>query len=733
MPDNHPRNLGLKNFSPSFLLGFLALAVQVVFLREFSAYFQGNELTFGFCLGSWLLWVGVGSLLGPRCRYRPRRFFRTYYFYLGGTMLVFLLLRLTRFLLGLQPGEPASLLTLLLASLVYCFFLGLPLGLLFVWNVYYLSGQVEKVYLREALGSFVGGMTVYFFTLPYLSNWQSLTLIGLLTCLLSFTFWPPRDQLWLKLSLIILLIFFAGADLAVEKLYWSPFSLVASKDSLYGKLGVIASAGQVTLYSNHSLLFSFPDPEKAEEIIHFTLSQRPQAQCILLIGGGLGGPVREILKYPATQVDYVEIDPELIRLGLRYLPLEERQAFASPRVNLKFIDGRAFLQKSQRRYEVIIINLPDPINAQLNRFYTLDFFRLVKKRLLPQGIFAFRLSSSENYISAERQLLLASIYNTLQRVFPQVRVVPGGSNIFLASEKSIYLEAEFFRKTLLNNNIVTRFLTRNYLSNRLNPLRLEMLNQALRSKNYRLNTDLTPVCYFFTALLWSKQFSPQETPLFTYLARLGRWWLLDFPLLLLFLLLFLFWLFSRTCSYLWLFPLLCLGFTSIVTEIVLIISFQARFGYVYHAIALLFSTFMLGLFLGAWVSQKTSRNFSSHLFLLLASLIISLVFILWLLHYGPNVFFYYGAFLFLGYLGGDIFITATRLYLQSRTHVGLSYAFDLLGSFLGAIGVSSVIIPLFGLSRVINYLIILNSGVLIFLFWAGRTRLVSAAKLDKNI
>lgn len=724
MPDTHPRSMGLRNSSPSLLLGFLALAIQVIFLREFSAYFQGNELTFGFCLGSWLLWVGIGSLLGPRLPYQRQRFFRAYYFYLLSTMAVFGLLRLSRFLLGLQPGEPASLLTILLAALVYCFFLGLPLGVLFVWNVYYLRGQVEKVYLQEALGSFIGGLTVYFFTLPYLSNWQSLSLIGLLTCLLSLLFWPPSEQLWLKLGLIILLILFAWSDLAVEKLYWSPFSLAASKDSLYGKLGVITSAGQITLYSNHALFFSFPDPEKAEEIIHFTLSQNPQAHRILLVGGGLGGPVREILKYPFTQVDYVEIDPELIRLGLHYLPAEERQAFSSARVNLKFLDGRAFLQKHKGQYEVIIINLPDPINAQLNRFYTLDFFRLVKKKLAPQGIFTFRLSSSENYISLERQLLLSSIYNTLLHVFHQVKVVPGGSNIFLASEKTIHLEASSILDTLQRNKITTQFLTENYLKNRLNFLRMEMLNQALQAKNYRLNTDLTPVCYFFSALLWSKQFSPQETPIFTYLARRGRRWLLDLPLILFFIFLGLFWLFSRTSqkSSLWLIPLTYLGFTSIVTEIVLIISFQARFGYLYHAIALLFSTFMLGLFLGAWLSQKTSRNLAVHLFLLLASLIISLIFILWLLHYGPNPLFYYGAFLLLGYLGGDIFITATRLYLQSQTHVGLSYTFDLLGSFAGAIGVSSVIIPLFGLSQVINYLIILNSGGLIFLFWSGRTR-----------
>ena len=66
MRDAHPRDLGLKPRLPPFLLGFLAAAFQIYLLREFSAEFYGNELTFGLFLGSWLLWGGLGSLVRPR-------------------------------------------------------------------------------------------------------------------------------------------------------------------------------------------------------------------------------------------------------------------------------------------------------------------------------------------------------------------------------------------------------------------------------------------------------------------------------------------------------------------------------------------------------------------------------------------------------------------------------------------------------------------------------------------
>lgn len=722
VPNSDSRNLGLKSFLPPFLLGFLSLSIQVIFLREFSAYFHGSELTFGFGLGSWLFWVGIGSLAGPRFRFKTNRFFSAYYYYLGGTLAVFVLLRFSRFILSLQPGEPSSLLIIILASLVYCFFLGFPLGMLFVWNVNYLNGQVEKAYLREALGSFWGGILIYFVILPYFSNWQSLALIAFLTCLLTFFVWPPRLKPGLRLSVLAFLVIFSLIDLPSEKLYWSPFSLTARKDSLYGKLGLITSHEQMTLYANHSLFFSFPSQEQAEEIIHFPLLQRPTARKVLLIGGGLGGPLGEILKYHYSQVDYVEIDPQLIDLAFKFLPDHEKSLLKSSRVQLKITDGRAYLKQTSKKYDVIILNLPDPINAQLNRFYTLEFFQIVKQKLAPQGIFAFRITSSANYISKERRLLLSSLYHTLKAVFPSVQIVPGETNIFISSEGKINLNPSFLKSNLEKWSIPTQFLTESYLVSRINPLRQQILAQAIQNINFRLNTDSNPICYFFTTLLWGKLFSTQEVAIFSFFAQRGRGWLFDFPLLLLFggLLLALFVAKKRTCFIL--FPVVCLGFTSIVTEIVLLIAYQAQFGSLYHALALLFSCFMLGLYLGALASQKIPWSPLSRLFLLLASLIIFLVIVLGVIHYPLSPFIYYGAFLFLGYLGGDIFIAATRLYLYTHSHVGLSYAIDLLGSFFGALGVSSLYIPLFGLTRVVQYLIVLISGALIFLFWGTQLK-----------
>jgi len=85
-------------------------------------------------------------------------------------------------------------------------------------------------------------------------------------------------------------------------------------------------------------------------------------------------------------VDYVEIDPEIIRLSLQYLPPGEQKVLEDSRVHIYFQDGRAYLNSSSKKYDVIILNLPEPATAQINRFYTQEFFLKVKEKLNKGGL-----------------------------------------------------------------------------------------------------------------------------------------------------------------------------------------------------------------------------------------------------------------------------------------------------------------------------------------------------------
>ncbi|MFQ6037400.1 MAG: hypothetical protein ACE5LV_02165, partial [Candidatus Aminicenantales bacterium] len=301
-----------KNLPP-FLLGYLALSVQIFLLREFTVHFYGNEITIGFILGSWLLWGGLGSILAPRKNFKPSRLAMTMYLVILLFPVCFILLRLSRFLTGALPGEITGIVPMWFFSFILAFFISFPLGVMFVFNVLFANGRISRVYLLESVGSATAGLLVYFVLIPHVSNWQACALVGAVTSLLTFIALGERKQIVLLAGLLAFLAGFSAFDLPSQKIFWKPFPLIETKDTPYGKLQIIKTHEQVSLYNNTLLVYSYPDLAASEESVHFALLQRPQARSALLIGGGAGGGLSQALKYPHLKVDYVELNPEIIR------------------------------------------------------------------------------------------------------------------------------------------------------------------------------------------------------------------------------------------------------------------------------------------------------------------------------------------------------------------------------------------------------------------------------------
>ena len=370
--------MDLKKYLPAFILGFLALSFQIVLIREFSVHFYGNEITIGVLLSFWLLWTGLGSLTASRIKYNLTKFVRLYFLVMIIFPFCLIGLRLSRFVLNTLPGEITGLTSIILFSMGFSFFICFPLGILFVFNTYYLKGNLSRVYMIESLGSATAGLAVYFILIPLFSNWQvSILVAGFSAIMVFLIFRKKRNPILLIFSLIIFSLFWA-LDFPTQKIFWSPFNLIASKDTPYGKLQVLKDKEQVSLYNNCFLIYSNPDKASSEESVHFALLQNSEAKNVLLIGGGAGGSLKEILKYPNSSIDYVELDPEIIRFSKKFLPAEESLILQSPRINTYFKDGRLFLNKTKKNYDAIILNLPDPVTAQINRFYTEEFFLTVK-------------------------------------------------------------------------------------------------------------------------------------------------------------------------------------------------------------------------------------------------------------------------------------------------------------------------------------------------------------------
>ena len=717
--DSHSWNLELKNSFPPFLLGFLALSFQIFLLREFSVHFYGNEITFGFILAAWLLWGGIGSITASKIKFSQARLIHAYYLVIILLPVCLVGLRFSRFLLNILPGEITGVIPMLTSSLILSFCVSFPLGILFVFNTHFLKGNLYQVYLMESLGSSSAGLLVYFFLIPFFSNWHGAALVGGIAALLSyFTFGGKRQKLF-PLATLILLLVFCLFDYPSQKIYWKPFQLIQSKDTPYGKLQVLQTEEQISLYNNNLHDFSYPNLASSEESVHFALLQKPEAENVLLIGGGAAGSLRQVLKYPRTQVDYVELDPEIIRISFRYLPESEQEILRNKRVHIFYQDGRAFLVKIQKKYDMIILNLPEPATAQINRFYTKEFFLNSKEKLTEEGVFSFRVPSAENYISPELQDFLSSLYHTLKQAFPFVEIVPGDTNIFLASSHPLTVEFETLNQKIEELNLQNTYVSPQLLFSRLNPFRVEMIREKVTTGKKAINLDLSPISYFYNSVLWSTQFKGIEKAVFTFSSSLRSFWLLDFPLILFIFLLIILWLKGKKSSF-FLVPLAVMGFTTIVAEIIVIISFQTLYGYLYQRIALLLTSFMVGLFLGSFRGNKRKSFDLSQMLVIQAGFLLLILLFQTTLKLNPPEIFFFLFLLALGFLGGDLFVVSNHLFLKEKKNYGLGYGLDLLGSFGGALAASSLLIPLVGLPHLLTYLFLLNSFCLLFLVGGWR-------------
>jgi spermidine synthase len=720
----HSRGLDLKPRLPALLLGFLAAAFEIYLLREFSAEFYGNELTFGLFLGSWLLWGGLGSLARPGAAKRssPGLLYGLYGLAIVLFFLSLVVLRFSHSLMGILPAELTGLIPALGFALFLSFLLSFPLGHYFVLNAGLLGGDVSLVYLLESAGAALAGLVVHFLLIPLFSNWQGGALIGAGTAVLILARMKPGRSRWLVAAALVSAACLAALDLPSQKAAWKPLRLVEAEDTPYGKLQVIKTEEQVTLFDNGLTVFSHPDAGAAEESVHFALLQREGIRNVLLIGGGASGGAAEALKYPGVRLDYVELDPAIIRLSEKHLAAADFAALRSPRARIFYRDGRTFLERTSERYDAIILNLPEPSTAQVNRYYTLEFFLEAQKKLNPDGVLSFIVPSAENYISDALAQFLGCLAATLRGVFPEVVAVPGGNCVFLASDSPLAIDPDRLTAAIVRLGIKNRFVSPEMLPARLNPLRVDYLAAKISGPSPRINRDLMPVSYYFHSILWAAQFRGLESKLLQAAGRIPPGWLLDAPLAVFALGLAFLALRRKRSAVRFLVPVAVMGLTSIVVELVVLIAFQANFGYVYGKIPLLLALFMAGLVLGSLLARRQKRTTPAALPIVQGAFVLMLLAALKSLSGAGGEFVSFALLLAFGALGGYLFVSANRLLLRETPHLGLGYGVDLLASFVGVALASAVIIPLWGLPAVLLRLAILNAICFAYLLATSSAR-----------
>jgi spermidine synthase len=152
-----------------------------------------------------------------------------------------------------------------------------------------------------------------------------------------------------------------------------------------------------------------------EALVHPAMLTHPRPEKVLIAGGGEGATLREVLAHKTIKkAIMVDIDEQVVNLCRRFLPSWHQKAFDDPRAELHFADAREYLEKSSDKFDVIIIDLVDPLEEGPARLlYTREFYRIVKQRLGHSGIMSVQAEPSE-WGNLDN---FAAIANTLRNVF----------------------------------------------------------------------------------------------------------------------------------------------------------------------------------------------------------------------------------------------------------------------------------------------------------------------------
>jgi len=371
-----------------------------------ASYLLGDSVTqFSTIIGLYLFSMGIGSWIS--------RYFE------NNILFWFIQIEI---LVGLVGGASSTILYLVFESvasfriILYSLVaitgtlvgLEIPLLMRILKDRFEFKDLVSKVFTFDYIGALLASIVFPLLLIPYLGLIKTAYLFGILNVgialLVCFSFQKEiRRAAYLKtasvLSMLALLAGFVCAEIITsysESLSYSD-TIIYSKSTSYQRI-VLTKRGKVLrLFLNGNLQFSSDDEYRYHEaLVHPGLAALPAAKNVLVMGGGDGLAVREILKYPGIEkIVLVDLDKgmtDLFKSNQMLLEVNKR-ALLSPKVEVINADAFTWVKQHKHKYDFIVVDFPDPSNYSVGKLYTNSFYNLVNGLLADKGIVVVQSTS----------------------------------------------------------------------------------------------------------------------------------------------------------------------------------------------------------------------------------------------------------------------------------------------------------------------------------------------------
>jgi spermidine synthase len=673
------------------LTGFASSAVQFILMREAVILGSGTEASAGFFLWLWLLIAAAGATAGGRSGISSLGKMM-WTLVAGMTLAPLFFLLMNRILL--QPGESPSVLKILVILSVSVAPVTFISSFIFIRlsAIRQLSGGIVpgSSFSTETAGSVAAGILTAITVTLHISNYQLYIIILLLSAsvtvmLLHYRALLRRTALTGALLITVIVLIFSP-DPAIRSVLMRGVKAEKSTDTPYGNITIGTYGGERTIFYDHRPLFFTGDVVRAEENIHYALLQREKHDKVMVISGGLMKHIEQLEKYDIGEVVYLEHDPGIITAEGAHDTLAGRMS-----ISVLKSDPLSYMRRTSEAYDAVLQLIPPPSTLSVSRFFTVEYFRVIKAHLSPGGIFLCTPMPYYNYSPESYRKGFSPVYNALNEVFGHVVLIPGSSLYVIASDSllsdsiSVLAERSGIQNSYVNGDYLDDDESRRKSG--------QIVMQVDRTAG--VNTVTRPVSSWFNNMLSleSKGIDGGVVAVMVLLVIIPFVFVRRGGLMM----------FASSAG--------LAGFGMIMIFIL-----QMTAGNIYILSALVLTLLMAGLAAGAgWGRIKAARQ------MMICSLLLAVIFSVTgflapsLVSAAPGLVLPI-IFIFLlaaGFLTGSVYRVLTLSGGQGTT--GRVYASDLAGSALGYLTVSTVLVPLAGISNVSFILaaFILIAGIIV--------------------
>jgi spermidine synthase len=397
--------MGILLFISVLLIAACGLIYELV-AGTLASYLLGDSvLQFSTVIGTYLFAMGIGSALS---RYLNR-----------GLVYRFIWIEL---LLGVIGGFSSAILMLAFAFtqgfsiILYALVivmgvlvgLEIPLLMRIVRERYNFRDVIAHVLTFDYLGALAASLIFPILLVPRLGLVRSAMLFGLINVAVAlWTTYIFANQLAstrIIRGMCVLVLIGLGVGIAQAKKITATAEdniyadeIIFARDTRYQHLVLTRFKDDIRLFLNSHLQFSSRDEYRYHEaLIHPGLASIPTPRRVLVLGGGDGLAVREILKYPQIEsITLVDLDPEMTKIFSSHTMLTQlnQNSLLSPKLHVTNADAFPWIDSNTDSFDFIVIDFPDPTNYSLGKLYTTAFYRAVARHLSAQGVIVVQSTS----------------------------------------------------------------------------------------------------------------------------------------------------------------------------------------------------------------------------------------------------------------------------------------------------------------------------------------------------